>query len=102
MKIRMMSLGLLGMVALMGALLVAPGQALEFTDFDFTYTTPFVPPSTNQTVIVNETSEDWNSDDQLNFEAATNGCARLYKYAVYLKTFIKHEPRTYYAICGEP
>jgi len=62
----------------------------------------FVAPVTDQTVIVNETSEDWNSDDQSGLETATNGCARLYKYAVYLKKFIKHKPRNYYAICGEP
>ncbi len=101
MKIRKTFLDLLGMVGLMGALLATPGQALEFTDFDFTYTPPSVTRSPNQTVIVNETSEDWNSDDQLNFEAATSGCARLYKYAVYLKRFIKREPRNYFAICGE-
>ena len=59
-------------------------------------------PVTDQTVIVNGTSEDWNSDDQSGLETATNGCARLYKYAVYLKKFIKHKPRSYYAICGEP
>ncbi len=101
MKIRKIFLGLLGVLGLMGVLLVATGQPLEFTDFDFTYTAPPVTPSFNQTVVVNETSEDWNSDDQLNLEAAINGCARLYKYAVYLKRFIKHEPGKYFAICGE-
>ena len=86
----------------MGVLLVGTGQALEFTDFDFTYTANPVTPVTDQTVIVNETSEDWNSDDQSALETATNGCARSYKYAVCLKRFIKHEPGNYYAICGEP
>ena len=102
MKISELFLGLLAVVGLMGVLLIGTGQALEFTDFDSTYTAPPVTPVTYQTVIVNETSEDWNSDDQSNLEAATNGCARLYKYSVYLKKFIKHKPRSYYAICGEP
>ena len=55
-----------------------------------------------KTIVVNESTEVWNAEDQATLERATYKCAHDEAYAdtPCLKNFYKREPRTYAAICS--
>lgn len=53
------------------------------------------------TITVNISAEVWNKEDDANMLVAKKRCAELYSDAPCLKRFIKTEPQTYNAICGE-
>lgn len=52
-------------------------------------------------LMVNKSEEPWNNKDYDTKKRAMQRCGEIYKDSPCLKVFVKTEPQSYWAICGE-